>query len=200
MIRYLLIAGWIFFTTAGMSQQFTGGLTAGLVGSQVAGDNFSGYKKGGIFAGGFVALNLSDKSSLQMELTYFQKGSRENPNEENGYSSYLLRINYVEMPLLYQYKTGKFIIEGGPSVGVSTNSYEKINEIPESDAPDYDKPARYTFQINLGLVFVATPVWHVMIRTNNSFSNIRTSPVGVRRLWATGQFNDALVLGVRYVL
>ena len=66
---FLLLLFSVFASGIVEAQVFTGGLSAGLVGSQVAGDNFSGYNKAGIFAGGFVALSVSEKSSLQMELT-----------------------------------------------------------------------------------------------------------------------------------
>ena len=42
------------------AQQFHGGIALGLVGSQVAGDTYSGYNKAGISGGGFVNLNLSE--------------------------------------------------------------------------------------------------------------------------------------------
>ncbi len=198
---FLLLLFSVFASGIVEAQVFTGGLSAGLVGSQVAGDNFSGYNKAGIFAGGFVALSVSEKSSLQMELTYFQKGSRENPREKNQYQSLIYRLNYVEIPVLYQYHTGRFIIEAGPSAGVLTGYYEEANQEIISDAPGYVKPARLTFQINVGLAYKATPNWVFMFRTNDSLINIRSENVtgDVYRFWDYGQYNDALVLGVRYV-
>jgi len=193
---------FLFFLHTGLhAQVFSGGVTAGLVGSQVAGDNFSGYNKAGIFAGGFVAMRVGNKSSLQMELTYFQKGSRENPREKNRFKSLIYRLNYVEIPLLYQYQAGRFIIEAGPSAGVLTGYYEEANQEIISDDPGYVKPAGLTFQINVGLAYKASPNWFFMIRTNDSLWNIRSQNVtgDVFRFWDYGQYNDALVLGVRYV-
>ena len=79
-IIFILNVGYSF------SQQFHGGIMAGLAGTQVAGDSYSGFKKAGIFAGGFVSLDVGGESSMRMEITYFQKGSRENPTEKNGNS------------------------------------------------------------------------------------------------------------------
>lgn len=195
-LNLFLIVGF-----TGLSQQFGGGLTAGVVGSQVAGDTFSGYNKGGIFAGGFVTLGFGGRSAMQLELAYFQKGSRENPTEENFYQSFLLRLNYVEMALLYQYQMGRFIVEAGPSTGVLTSHYEEFNQDITSDYAGYSKPLRMTLQINLGMVFLVDPHWQVMLRTNNSMMSIRDKDYpGIFRFWDYGQYNDALVLGVRYVL
>lgn len=194
-IAIMLMAG------TSVAQQFHGGVMAGLVGSQVAGDNFSGFKKAGIFAGGFVYLDISEKSSIQMELTYFQKGSRENPTEKNGYTSYLLRLNYIEMPILYQFQTGRFKIFGGPSAGFSMGYYEKdtyLNVI--SDDPGYIKPAKVTLQINVGVRLQIAPKIFVDLRTNNSLINVfsQNQTGDVRRFWSYGRYNDALALSVFY--
>lgn len=191
-----------FFSPAG-AQQFHGGLTAGLVGSQVAGDTYSGYKKAGIYAGGYVSLDISERSTFQMELTYFQKGSRENPTEKNNYDYFLFRANYIEMPVLYQYKTGKekrFIVEAGPSVGFLMGYFEENEVQVESDKEGYNKPAALSLQINLGLRWMISPHFGLDFRTHNSLLNIRTRVIDgyVWRLWDWGQFHDALVFSVFY--
>ncbi len=203
MINKYLIAFLVTFLIVGSSsaQQFHGGIMAGLVGSQVAGDNFSGYRKAGIFAGGFVSLDVSEKSSFQLELTYFQKGSRENPTEKNGYLSYIFRVNYIEMPILYQYKAGGFIIEAGPSAGFLMGYYERdiyYNVI--SNEEGYNKPARVTLQINVGAKYKITPAIGVGIRTNNSLLNIysKNQTGDVHRIFDYGRYNDALVLFMTY--
>ena len=181
-------------------QQFHGGIIAGLAGTQVAGDTYSGYNKAGIFAGGFVSIDVGQKSALQMELTYFQKGSRENPREKNGYQSYLLRLNYIEMPVFYQYKAGRFTIEAGPSAGFLLGYYEEVNQQVISDEQGYNTPARVTFQINLGARFALTQNIGVDFRTNNSLMNVfsKNQTGDVWRLWDHGRYNDALVLSLYY--
>lgn len=72
--------------------------------SQVDGDTWKGYHKVGYLAGAFVRLELSPRSSFQLEMEYIQKGSRHNVDSANYYDqSYLLRLHYLELPLLYQY-------------------------------------------------------------------------------------------------
>ncbi|MDP2723804.1 MAG: hypothetical protein Q8O72_13705 [Bacteroidales bacterium] len=200
-LRYvLLFIGFTVSFSALSQQRFGGGITAGVVGSQVAGDSLSGYHKGGIFGGGFVTIGLGGMSSAQMELTYFQKGSRENPIEENNYRFFLLRLNYVEMAILYQHQMGSFMFEGGPSVGVLTSFYEENTYEIVSNVSGYPKPARFTLQINLGMVLLVSDQWQAFLRTNNSMMSVRGKDYkGVFRFWDYGQYNDALVLGLRYV-
>ena len=179
------------------AQQFHGGVTFGLAGSQVAGDTYSGYHKAGLFGGGFVNLELGKHSLLQMELTYFQKGSRENPDSTNNYTSYILRLNYVELPLLYQYKVKKWIFEAGPSLGFTVGYFEEYNGETEFNG---NGPAAVTLQINVGVRFFITQHFGVDFRTNNSLLNIRQGNVtgDVWRFWGYGQFNDSLVLSIFY--
>ncbi len=181
-----------------MAQQFHGGLTAGFAASQVAGDTYSGYNKAGLYGGGYVSLDVSERFTLQMELTYFQKGSRKNPDSLD-YSSYLFRVNYVELPLLVLYKINRFTVLAGPSAGFLVGYDEKIDYYPAySDNP----PASVTLQINAGIRFDFNDRWGADFRTNNSLFNIRKEnrTGDVWRFWGYGQFNDVLVLSVFYKL
>lgn len=202
-MKKLLIIIVLILTFTGMqsyAQQFHGGITAGLVASQVAGDTYSGYNKAGIFLGGYVYLDLSERSALQMELTYFQKGSRANPDSTNNYQQYLFRANYIEMPLLYMFKAGKFIVHAGPSLGFLMGYYEEADYQRLDDLAGYNKPAPVTLQINLGLRYYFTEKFGADFRTNNSILNIRSGNVtgDVWRFWTYGQFHDSLVLSLFY--
>lgn len=199
--RLLLIAG-IFIITAftANSQQFNGGMMAGVAMTQVAGDTYSGFHKAGIFFGGYVNLEVGKHSALQMELEFFQKGSRVNPDSANNYNQYLLRVNYIELPLLYQYRINKrFMLEAGPSMGFLVSYYEEIQNYEEKNGI---RPARLTFQINAGLYVNITNRLMFNIRTNNSLLNLRSrNTIGdVIRFFPGnyGQFNDCLVLSLFY--
>ena len=118
-LKLFIISLFTFISLAAFSQQFNGGIMAGVVASQVAGDTYQGFDKAGIFAGGFVNYQFTRRSVVQMELEYFQKGSRHNPDTKaNDYREYLFRTNYIELPLLYQFVISKhFKVEAGPSAG-----------------------------------------------------------------------------------
>ena len=181
-------------------QQFNGGIMAGVAGTQVAGDTFYGFHKAGIFAGGFVNLQFTEHSVMQMELEYFQKCSRENPDSANNYTQYLFRVNYIELPVLYQYIASKrFKIEVGPSAAFLVGWYEERDEY---EIKGGNRPARVTLQINAGLYVNLTEHLMVNLRTNNSLLNIRSDNAtgDVLRIFPGnyGQFNDCLVLSLYY--
>lgn len=199
--RFLLISA-IFIISAftATSQQFNGGMMAGVAATQVAGDTYSGFHKAGIFLGGFVNLEVGKHSSFQMELEFFQKGSRENPDSLNNYNQYLLRVNYVELPVLYQYRFDKrFKLEVGPSLGFLISYYEEIQNYEEKNGIH---PAAVTLQINAGLYVNITDRLMFNLRTNNSLLNIRSKNANgdvyrfFRGNW--GQFNDCLVFSLFY--
>ena len=131
----------------GYGQRFHAGLIGGLSTSQVSGDQLSGFNQAGLIAGGFVNSPISEKSSLQMEIIFIQKGSRKpvQPNSNNEY--YILRLSYIEVPLLYKWKaSSKLTVEGGPSFGVLVYSQEETERgVYESD------PAFRTYEISINV-------------------------------------------------
>jgi hypothetical protein len=198
--KTLLFSGILLIFSGLNAQEFHGGVHAGLVGSQVAGDTYSGFKKAGLYAGGYVGWEFTKHSGLQLELTYFQKGSRENPTEKNNYDSYLFRANYIELPVLYQYRIKKFIVQGGPSLGFLVGHFEEKDGLELSDKEGYNTPAPVTIQLNVGLRFFISQKVGFDFRYNFSMWGIRTEPRtgDIWRLWTYGQFHDALVLSLFY--
>lgn len=181
------------------SQSFKGGVHAGLVGSQVAGDLFSGYNKAGISAGGWVGFQISPNSVFQMELSYIQKGSRENPDyEKEKFDSYIMRLGYVELPFLYRMiYSEKLNFETGLGLNFLMHHYERYNS-EELFSPF----AKSNLCFILGLSYNLNERLKVNFRTNNSLFSIRTERVNgdVWRFFDHGQFSDALVFSLYYEL
>ena len=76
-----------------LSQSFDGGLLAGLTTSQISGDNLGGFNKLGFAIGIFTQRNISEKSKLRFELSYFQKGSKNNNLNLNLNS---FKLDYID--------------------------------------------------------------------------------------------------------
>lgn len=197
MKKLVLFALFIFSILLVSAQKFNGGALLGISTSQVAGDQYSGFNKVGPVGGFFVNLEASERSTIQMELYYIQKGSKRNADYAiEDYESYLLRLNYIELPLLYRFNFGWFALEAGPSVAFLMSGYEERNS-EEIMADDF---ATATFQLNFGAVFTIAENWKINIRTTNSFTNLRnqTYTGHVSRFWTHGQFNDVLQFSVAY--
>jgi hypothetical protein len=174
-------------------------LHAGLVGSQVAGDLFSGYNKAGISAGGWVSLQTAPNTAFQMELSYIQKGSRENPDyEKERFDFYLMRLGYAELAFLYRMiYSEKLNFETGLGMNFLIHHYERYNS--EELTSGF---AKNNLAFILGLSYNLNERLRVNFRTNNSLFTIRSERVNgdVWRLWDHGQFSDALVFSLYYQL
>jgi hypothetical protein len=188
-----------FFFSASLlhAQQFHAGVKAGVSATQISGDQLSGFNKAGIVAGGFVGMELSDKFNLTMEILYFQKGSRKNADPENNdFVSYLLRLNYFEIPLVLQWKFSKrFTLEAGPSVAVLVGSYE------EDEFGELNQPREFE-DIEVGVigglkVEIVKPL-AFNIRYQNSLLPVRDHFSGQDYRLNSGQYNTALLFALQY--
>ena len=179
------------------AQRFNAGLMLGGVTSQVDGDTYDGYHKWGYLGGGYVTLQISPHSSFQMELEYIQKGSRRNDTTVSGGDTYLLRLHYIEIPVLYQYTFKKrFYFEAGPAADVSIGSLElKNGAVPPETVPL--RPVTFTGIFGFGAYL--TNHLRINIRSNYSLNSIRSKNNygGYRRmLFETGQYNNVLSLSL----
>ncbi len=196
----ILIIGLFFFVSNASAQSFNGGVNLGLVGSQVAGDLFSGYNKAGITGGAWVSLKTAIHTEFQMELNYIQKGSRENPDyEKDRMNFYLMRLGYIELPILYRkIYNEKLNFEAGPAMDFLIHHYERYNS-EELDGVPFTKS---NLCLIIGLSYNINERIRANFRTNNSILSIRTERVDgdVWRFFEHGQYNDALVLSLYYKL
>jgi hypothetical protein len=192
---YFLI---LLLPLSGFTQKFNGGILLGGDISQVDGDTWDGYYKVGLIGGGFVSLQVSPHSSFQMELEYIQKGSRKNSDPEKGDNTmYLLRLHYIEIPLLYQYTFARrFSAEIGPAADITIGSYEET----ENGEVTNTVPLR---PVTLcGIIGVSGYITHHLkanFRFNYSLISIRDAtapyPPGYRKiLFEWGQYNNVLSL------
>jgi hypothetical protein len=202
--RKMLIAVFlVFLAGTGMAQRFHGGVMLGGDVSQVAGDNWQGYHKLGVLGGLYSALDLSDHFALQLEFDYIQKGSRKNADvAAQDYQSYLLRMSYFEVPLVFQYTFLKKIqVEIGPAMDVLMGSYE------ESDGLEVQNTVALRPVTLCGILGASYFFWEkrmkVNFRWNTSILSIREPVENIPddyryRFGQWGQFNDVLSLAVYY--
>jgi len=201
MIRNCLL--FILFVPLGLfSQKFNAGILAGGLVSQVDGDTWAGYNKFGFLAGGYVNLKLSHHSSLQMEMEYIQKGSRKNNDlEKDDLNSYLLRLHYLEIPVIYQFNFAKrFSAETGPAMDILLGSYEEKDGIPD---PPTEPLRNVTLSGIIGFSAYITNHLKACFRFNYSLISIRNTtapyPASYRKiLFEWGQYSNVLSLSLSW--
>lgn len=144
----------------------------GITACQVHGDKYDGYNKLGFTGGLYLNALLKKKHSLEFGIIYIQKGARKNQNVEKfDYSFYILRLNYIEIPLYYRWQHNKFFYTAGLSYGYLINYYEGSSELGNYTGLYPFLRSEYSFNIGLGMMI--KPQIGVEVRTNNSFLTVR---------------------------
>jgi hypothetical protein len=192
-ITVLLIAFPIILS----AQQFRAGVTAGVAGTQISGDQLGGFDKAGLMIGGFVSTAISAKFDASMQILYIQKGSSKNANPDNNdFEYYRLRLNYIEVPLLLQWKYSKrFKFEAGPTIGVLL-SEEEEDEFGVFEGRPFKK---YEFGIAGGMNISIVKQLFLNARLESSVLPVREHVSGLSYRLNAGQYNAALIFSVQYI-
>ena len=197
MTRLIMIL--IIISNATLSQTFDLGLVGGINTSQVSGDGLGGYNKLGLRIGGFIKKEL-DHFNAQIELLYINKGSRSNALINNDYSyidNYILKLNYVEIPIIIEKKIYKYIYaQSGLSIGrliymsELNNNYE-INGISANNTE---------YSMHIGINSRLENNMYLNIRFSNSVFPIRAHSSGQTYKWNRGQYNTSLSISLNYII
>jgi len=177
------------------AQIFGGGLYAGIVTSQVSGDELGGFNKPGFWGGGYVDVRFRPKSTLQMEMSFIQKGSRMAPNVDNNNQYYLIGLNYIELPLLYRwYGIRNMSIELGPQFGFLVSQSEDNQFGPITGKPPF-KVFELSGAVGLSYFFLPSKKLEVNARYANSILPVR----GEFIQWPFGgQLNQLISFSIRW--
>lgn len=181
---------------------FRGGAILGISASQVHGDTYSGFDKAGLNVGGFVMYELAERWDAKMEMVYTQKGSRKNPRPDQGdYDMYLLRLNYIEIPLLIRWHFGKFSLESGASLAALISDHEE-NQFGVVNNPVPTERTDLAFL--LGINFNITEKLYINLRNSNSLLPVKKFaqplyyPSRLQNLFNKGMYNNVMILAAHY--
>jgi hypothetical protein len=178
--------------------RFKLGLKAGLSTSQVHGDTYSGFHKAGLDAGLTLNGKINEKWSAQFEMLYVQKGSKHQGDITQGdYSFYLMKLSYVEVPILFEYKLKKFVFELGPGFGYLASAKEYDFNGPIRKAAPFKS---MEISGSLGVNYMLWKRLGVNWRYTNSLLPIRVFELpNVNIPYDAGQRNNVLSFTLTYV-
>jgi hypothetical protein len=196
-IIFLLLVSLNVFTSA---QTFDGGLLAGLAASQVDGDGYGGYNRAGLTAGVWVSRRFSDVLGVRTELKFLQKGSYRQFKDEFGgvMGFYSLRLNYIEMPYLFEYHYNENII---PFAGLSLGFLWKAREssmdgpYPEEDVAQFQK---LEIAGSAGVEYIINASFSFCASISYSAYPIRPHKGNISYRLNQGQYNNVLQFYARY--
>ncbi|MES2837490.1 MAG: porin family protein [Bacteroidota bacterium] len=200
-IVFFSVPFFIFLFLNISAQTFSGGVVSGIVASQISGDGLGGFNKFSGQLGGFITKKISDTLQVDFQMYYLQKGSRKAANGITGsLFSYKLRLNYIEMPVLFRYNyKNKFNFEGGASAAVLFKSKvsNAFGELPLNDPEN--RPFRpLEFAWIIGASYPVNKNILIYIRNSNSLIPVRKhqSNSVFRLNW--GQYNSVMLFGLQF--
>jgi hypothetical protein len=185
---------------------FYAGIIAGANFAQVDGDNFAGYRRIGICAGGIGYVQLRKHVALSWELLYSQKGSKSDMWKPSTLDSnvtvkdYKIKLNYAEIPVMLNYFDKRRSHFG---LGLSYSRLVNATETEVTDPEIHTDFGKYPFRKN-NLDAVAGAELHLWkglflnIRFQYSLIPIReVSPPGLSR--AQKQYNNLWTVRLMYL-
>lgn len=190
----------IISSIAGFTQDFNAGIQLGITGTQVTGDQLAGFNKAGLFGGFFVNRPLGKLGEGQLEINFIQKGSRKNAKPDEGdYESYLLRINYIEVPIMYRFRLKSFLrIEAGTMFAYLINSKEFDIQGQITPDPTINGFKKLDFSAFAGLNYTINDKLAITLRYSYSVLAIRPKPQTVTYRYDAGQFNEVVCTTLQY--
>lgn len=131
--KLLVLAAGLLLAQAGKAQ-FHIGIKGGVNLSKIQGRSFKEEFNTGYHLGGFAEIGLGKKFAIQPEVLFNQYQTRTDTSFSQVYSSVFpdassgnVKLNYLSIPLLLNYKLGKaFALQAGPQFGVLMNKNDNL--------------------------------------------------------------------------
>jgi len=146
---------------------------------------------------GVVNTDLNRKWLAQLEICYIQKGSLDDINAELGdYSYYKMKIDYVEVPIVFIYTYKKIIrIEAGQAIGYLVNNVESNENGTLRNQTDFKK---LDFSSIIGLNYLFENKINFSLRYMHSNLPIRGNLSDGTYYRKGGQYNKLLSFTIGY--
>lgn len=201
---------WVISLCAGLSQplcaqsEFTGGLLAGPVTSQVSGDGLGGWDKFGGTAGGWVHMTFSDHYGMTFAIQYIMKGSRKPADPNNGdFNTFAYRLNYIDVPIMLSYRRAAarapLQFNAGLYAGVLVGQEQLYNGATTGIEPPFNQT---DFGATGGITWWLSEKLNLELRGTTSVLPSRNSPnpTNAWSYYEQGNYNQTLMLllGLRF--
>lgn len=195
-IKKISLALLLIGTSLANAKDFKSGILLGINASQVDGDQNGGYNKLGLQGGFFVSQQFWEKSGLQLEILYSQKGSQSKSDPNNpGQILLKYRYGYAETQLLWFRKISRLRLHTGVSFARLTSAefdggggMRKMTDIKKWD-----------YLWNLGAELKISKKWSAAIKGQYSLSTIRLAPKAQNSQFRrTGVYHNLFSFSLRY--
>lgn len=143
MKRSLLLFAFTLAIATISQAQVRIGLKGGVNLANLNADGFDTKMKIGFNAGAIAKFSVTSAFSIQPELLYSSQGTSIEELDAK------LELNYINIPVMFQYNVAGFILETGPQMGVLASAKVKANGQSE-DMKDLYKSIDFSWGIGAG--------------------------------------------------
>lgn len=185
------------------AQRFGGGAYVGLISSHILETGVPAtYNKVGFWGGAFTDYRFRPKSTVQLEIAFVQKGTRQVGNLKNNNVDFGVNLNYLEVPVLYRWwGIRRMSVEIGPQFGVLLG-YKEWDQFGDLQGPNlnYKEFERFELSATAGLSYYFL---RNRLEVNARYA-ISALPVRVRAqegsaVWPVArQYNSLFAFSVRF--
>lgn len=186
------------------AQKIRGGIALGMNVSQVDGDEIYGFRKYGFHGGAVGTIPLKGNFLLTLETLYSQKGAYQ-PVRTLYYRQYRLELDYVEIPVLFQYNDKDRITVGaGFAYGRLINVKEWESGV-RTETTLFGENSHYDRADYLALIDVKFRIIHRLsmnVRYQYSINKIRVAEFSddfQQSFWTRKQYNNNLTFRLAYM-
>lgn len=199
--KVFLYLVFLAFANRIKGQNFHIGGIAGVNASQISGDGLAGFNKAGLLVGGYANTDISEKVNMQFEILYSEKGSRKLPRNDKGDTdAFLLRLNYVEIPVMLRLKNNKFTYDVGIYYGRLLNQYLEDENGPFDIPEPLNQFKGGDFGALIGINFNFSKHLIMNWRISNSLTAVRKHDSGENFRFDNGMFHTFMSFSMRYEL
>lgn len=200
---FVLIVMLLLLSAAVHAQVIKGAAILGTNLSQVDGDEVYGFKKFGWNVGAAAIIPFGERWSVSLETTYSEKGAYQRSQfapPRDG--SYLLKLNYAEVPVLLHYEDRETMTFGlGMSWGrlVHMEEYEHLHKIPWGTLSGPYNTDDFNFLVDVRFR-VYKRLW-ANLRYAYSVAKVRTRDFTdiAGTTWTRDQYNNLITFRLVYI-
>ena len=168
-ISFALIMGLFCIALKTNAQHVEFGLKGGLNVADVHSNSTNYDARASVYGGGLAHIHLSEHIALQPELVYSSQGMKTTVAD----GSHTLRLNYVNLPVLFQYMFGDgFRLQTGPQLGLLAGAKVKSGGTTTDVKSDYTSG---DFSWAFGASYLTTSGVGVDARYNLGINNINNT-------------------------
>lgn len=150
---YLLIFGQTTTTTNRKTTPFVQfGVKAGVNYADVKSELYPNHDNRLDFHAGILGhIHMSPHIALQPEIVYSRQGFEQMISSNLDFK---MKLDYINIPILFQYMNRGFRIETGPQVGFLVNAKGELSNGDVDDFKDYIKPIDFSWDFGLSYLSV----------------------------------------------